>query len=197
MLAAFIDDTLPEADDQDIDGDMASNSDTIDAASDASSDSETTLVSTPSGIEKDYETADTMKRAVVNLIDFISSIRVNTADTVGIWTERMTILLDRQKTLHECPLLDCTADSDLLPDPVEAQQTEELLSIVTRTLDNAVAARRGLRRAECMLHYKLDRLSTVMLEVAASVALSEEAVQAAALNAVRACEKLQAAMSAM
>jgi len=48
-----------------------------------------------------------------------------------------------------------------------------------------------------MLHYKLDKLSTVMLEVAASVALSEEAVQAAALTAVRAREKLQAAMSAM
>jgi len=197
VLAAFIDDTLPEADDQDVDGDMASDSDTIDAASDTSSDAEITRQSTHSGIEKDYETADSMKSAVADLIDFISSIRVNTADAVSTWSERRTVLLDRQKALRECPLLDCSADRDLLPDPEEAQQSEELLSIVTRSLDNALAARRGLRRAECMLYYKLDKLSTVMLEVAASVALSEEAVQAAALNAVRAREKLQAAMSAM
>ena len=197
VLAAFIGDTLYEGDDQDVDGDMASDSDTIDAASDASSDSGTMPESTHSGIEKDYETADTMKSAVADLIDFISSIRVNTADAVPTWTERRTVLLDRQKALRECPLLDCNADRDLLSNPEEATQIEELLSMVTRTLDSAVAARRGLRRAECMLHYKLDKLSTVMLEVAASVALSEEAVQAAALNAVRAREKLQAAMSAM
>jgi len=199
VLAAFIDDSLYEGDDQDVDGDMASesDSDTIDEASDAWSDSETTPDSPHSGIEKDYETADAMKSAVVNLIDFISSIRVNTADAVSTWNARRMVLLDRQKALRECPLLDCSADRDLLPDPEKAQQIEELLSIVTRTLDNAVAARRGLRRVECMLHYKLDKLSTVMLEVAASVALSEEAVQAAALTAVRAREKLQAAMSAM
>lgn len=195
VLAAFIDDTIPETDDQDIDVDMASDSETIDTASEASSIFEPE--STHSGIEKNYETADTMRTAVKNLITFISSIRVNTTDAVPIWTERRRILLERQEFQRECPLLDCTADSDLLPVAQEAQQTDNLLSIVNRSLDNAVAARKGLRRAECMLHHKLDELSTVMLEVAASVALSEEAVQAAALNAVRAREKLQAAMSTM
>jgi hypothetical protein len=198
VLAAFVDDTLrTESDVQDVDVDMASDTDTIDAASDAASNPETIPELTHSGIEKDYDTADSMKSAVKDLIAFFSSIRVNTADAVPTWTERRRVLLEQQRFQREDPLLDCTADSDLLASPAEARLTEELLSIVTRSLDDAVAARRGLRRAECMLHYKLDRLSTVMLEVAASEALSIEAVQIAALSARRAREKLQAAMSAM